>query len=461
MFFLGVIVSRGLRSVLGHLLGFTLALSLVACGKEEKNNGPKVTGAQDPVVVGQLEDQLRRQTVDCENGQACPEGIAKIAVVEHMAGGHDRLRFCTGFLLNSIILGTSASCLTEMLRASTDDRTCQADVHIFFPRTGFREAKRVACSRLLLVTALEGKDPVLWRNDLAYIEMAEPISRRYMKMSRDGITDNSNLTLWKVDAENDQVGVIRKSECTGVLNTYVNPLSQTPYDPNFIISGCALKSGNKGAPILNGKGQWQGVYSGPLDSDMMMFVNNSGYLTEPLRSLGHVSNTVCLPALRDDNPVTREECSKDLDYSQLDRARASFLGSPLSHEGARVGFEKAASALKPYLNWKVELVPDGDTIGSFRTKLSPRCFKPVSSWIRNFSQIPGKLTYSFTVPDWKLKLGLDGATHFASKVDDRYKRVINVEFSPSAVNSNARSSYVSVWSGNVTNTYRNVTESCQ
>ena len=440
------------RSLIGLLLLLTLA-----CGKEAKNNGGNKPSSQIDPITSELEDQIKRQTVDCDNGLSCPEYVAKIVIVDRA-----RLRTCTGFLLNSLVVGTSASCLTEKLRASyTNERLCQTEVHIFFGRSNFRPAKRVHCARLLLVSQLTDDDPVLWRNDIAYIELAEPVFRSAMRrMSREGIADNSDVTMWKVDEENDQVGIIRKSECKSVVNSYVNPLSTTPYDPAYLISNCTLKKGNKGAIILNDKGNWQGVFSGNLDSAMMNFMNTSGYLVERLMSIGHVSNTVCLPALRDDNPVVREECLRDLDYTQLDRRRGEMLSAPSSHAVAIANIEKTVSDMKPYINWKVELVQDGDRPGNFRVRLKPKCLKPVNDWIRRFSNPPSSFRFTLTIRDSRLSIGLDRAGRIVSKIDDSRTKNVEVTFSPSNARS-SRSSSVRVASGTEVRNYNSVTETCE
>lgn len=437
-----------------HVGLLLISLIVSGCGKKAKQQ-TNVIREEETYTPSEMEEQLKRQSVSCDNGISCPASIAKIVVIDR-----GRLKTCTGFLVNSVTVATAASCLTERLRVSSSEQLCRSDVHIFFPRSDFQAAKRVHCARFLLVTPLEGTNPVLWRNDLAYIELDKPVSRRFLRITRDGIKDGDTMTMWKVDQENDQVGIIRKSECQAVLQSYANPLSTSSFDPSYLISNCSLKTGNRGAPILDSKGKWQGIYSGPLNSEVMSFLNTSRRLVEPLMSIGHVSNTVCLPALIDSDPVTKKECFRDLDTTQLDLSRAALLGNPTSHENARVLIGEEASNKKPYINWDAELVPSTDMQGSFDVRLTPKCLKPVRNWIRIFRNPPSKLTYSMTLPDWKLSVGFDRAAHIVTRLDTSGKQTVNVEFSPSSARS-GRSSYVKVWTGNNTQNYRSVTESCE
>lgn len=431
-----------------------LVVLTAGCGKEAKQES-SVIRQDEEVIASEAEAQIARQSVSCDNGISCPDSIAKIVIVDRA-----RLKTCTGFLVNGITVATAASCLSEKLQNSDNERVCQTDVHIFFAQSDFRAAKRVRCARILLKTPIVDKDPVLWRNDMAYIELAEPVYRRALSMTRDGVEDKDAITMWKVDQENDQVGIIRKTECKTALHSYVNPLSSERYSPGFLISNCTLKTGNKGAPILNEKGRWLGLFSGNVNSAMMSSMNTSGYLVEPLMSIGHVSSAVCLPALRDADQVTRRECFRDMDNDQLNRARGDLLSNPPSHQEKVAEFAKKVSGLRAYLNWTADMVKDGERLGSYKLKFMPKCLKPVDDWIRTFSNPPGKLTYQMSVPDWRLSIGLDRAGRIVTKVDDDNKKIINVEFSPSQARS-SRSSYVKVWSGSVSDTYNGVNESCQ
>lgn len=436
-------------------LGLFLVLLLsVGCGKESKEK-PTITRQEEAVTPGEMEEQLKRQTVSCDNGISCPASIAKIVVIDR-----GRLKTCTGFLVNSVTVATASSCLTDRLRVSNNEQICRSDVHIFFPRSDFQAAKRVNCARFLLVSPLEGNDPVLWRNDLAYIELSEPVSRRFLRIDRDGVVDGEKMTMWKVDRENDQVGIIRKTECEAVLKSYANPLSTSSFDPGYLLSNCSLKTGNRGAPILGSRGKWRGIYSGPLSSEVMSFLNTSDLLVEPLMSIGHVSNTVCLPALIDSDPVVKKECFRDLDETQVSSSRRLLIEDPSSHEAARVQIAQEASNNKPYINWDAELVPSSGRQGSFEVRLTPKCFKPVRNWIRNFRDPPSKWTYRMYLPDWKISLGFDRAARIVTKLDTSFKHYVNVEFSPRSARS-GRSSYVKVWTGNNTQNYRSVTESCE
>lgn len=441
----------------GFVASIFLMLALLgSCGKEAPKKSEGLPPQQDQVRPGEMEAQLARQSVSCDNGVSCPPGIVKISIVDQA-----RLKTCTGFLVNATTVATAASCLTDRLRISMSDRLCQTDVHIFFAQSDFQSAKRVGCAGFLLVTPLEGNDPVLWGRDLAYITLSEAMPRRRrMTLSRGGITDGEQVYLWKVDQENDQVGIIRRSTCEGVLSSYANPLSTRQFDANYLISDCQLRTGNRGAPVLNRRGDWIGVFTAPLSSTLMTSIRNLNLLSDGIKSLGHVSSTVCLPALRDDDPVTRAECFRDLTVAELDRARDNLLNNTQAHETARATFAQEASALRPYLNWDAELLNTGSAPGQFSVRLRPKCFKPISQWIRQFREPTGRFTYRMTVPDWRINIAMDSAARVVSRVTEAGTKIVNVEFSLSQARTN-RSSYVRVWSGSVDNRYEAIGEACE
>lgn len=430
----------------------TLVL-VIGCGKKTEDSSSQLEVITPQPIETEIELQLSKQSVDCEQGISCPESIAKIVVVDR-----DKLRFCTGFLVNSETVATSSSCLTEGLRVSNDPKRCSREVHVFFAKSDFRAEKRVGCARLLLASTLNGQDPSLWRNDLAYIELKEPIFRRALYLSRDGFpASRPTSTLWKVDAENDQQGVIRSDTCTSVLNSYVAPLSDSEFSPNVVVSNCTLGEGNLGAPLLNDRGKWLGLVSGPVNQGVLDYVAHSGLLTEDLLPLLQVGNGACIPSLLDGDNVTHRECFRDLGSAEMTRQRASMLSNLATHESTRVRLEKQVNALRPFVQWKLVIVPSPSG-GPSTTQVVPVCIRPSGEWLNQFRnrKPPAAYTFYMTIPDWRFAIGFDGKVRLVSRLDSTQNQTISTKFYPKGALSSHTSDFTVRDGNGNTNSYEKV-----
>ncbi len=403
------------------MLMILTVLVSVSCGKKAEVTDSRPTPTVDP-VTGELEAQLKQQSVICEAGLSCPSGMAKIAIVDN-----NKLKFCTGFLVNSVTLATASSCLTETLRISEDDTRCQKDLHVFFPRSGFSGALRVGCQKLFYASPIQGADPVLWRQDVAYIELSEPVFRRSVRLSRQGLPNAEKLTVWKIDADNNQLGVIRKNECEVIQKSYVNPLFDTDSNPTALISGCAFKEGNAGALILGPQQGWRGIVSRPLSAALERVVRQNE--VEPLQPILHVSNGACLQSILESDAPTARECFRNLDNDEIDARRADMLTNLSPYQVNRQAVEADVNQIRPYFNWKADLVEDSVN-GGYEIELTPVCMRPIADWIDLVGRGTRRFVYSKIVPRWKLTLGFDRGARLVSRLDVTESQKIYVQFFP-------------------------------
>lgn len=406
----------------------TLAVSM-GCGKKAKILDNRPTAAIDP-ISGKLEAELRLQSVICEAGLSCPGGMAKIAIIDN-----NKLKFCTGFLVNSVTLATASSCLTQTLRISEDDNRCQKDLHVFFPRSGFSQAIRVGCQKLLYASQVPGTDPVLWRQDVAYIELSEPVYRRSVRLNRQGMKDGEKLTLWKIDADNNQLGVIRKDECEVIQNSYVNPLFDTDTNPTALLSGCSFKEGNAGSMILGDRQDWRGVVSKPLSAALERVVRRNEI--EPLKPVLHVANGACLQSVLESDAPTARACFRDLDNDEIDARRSDMLTNLTPYQVNREAIEVEVNKIRPYFNWRADLIED-PTDGGYNVQLTPVCMRPINDWIDLVGRGTRRFVYSKLVPRWKLTLGFDRGARLISKTDTSETQKIFVQFYPRTVWNNKK-----------------------
>ncbi len=421
-----------------------LAAATVGCGKEAKVNERKPV-REIEAVESEMEAELQKQSVVCDNGLSCPGSIAKVVIVDK-----NKLKFCTGVLVNGVTLATSSSCLTEGIRISGDAARCAKDVHVFLPRFGLSAPQRVKCRGIVFSSPLVGKEPSLWRHDIAYIDLdvkAEDMrGRRYARLSREGIEDRKFLTLWKVDADNSDVGVIRRDECQAVSKSYVNPLSDTSFSPVVSMVGCEYKNGNTGGMLLGTGQKWRGLLSQPLPSEMVKFLNESGRLVEPLAPIVHFSNGACLPSVVESDSPSERDCSKELTETQLNRRRADILNTKAPFEAARQQIIEEFNKTRTYFKWDVELIKD-EAQNVYNAVPSPVCMNPIEDWIGRVGRRETKYVYSMNVPNWSLSLGFDRGSRLVSRIDDSERQKIFVQFSPKQAASTERT-YIYVWNQN-------------
>jgi hypothetical protein len=164
----------------------------MGCGKkakEEKPATPRYTNNQ----TNDIEADLSKQEIFCGGSdRSCPNYITKIAVVHK-----DKLKFCTGFLTSDDVVVTASSCLSDRLRFN--GAACDKDVFFFFANSNDKPL-RVGCKEVLQVTQLNGKEPFLWRSDVAYLQLDKSLkNRKIVTPNRGGMDDLDKFYIWSVD----------------------------------------------------------------------------------------------------------------------------------------------------------------------------------------------------------------------------------------------------------------------
>jgi hypothetical protein len=427
-----------------------LAFQFASCGKKAEKKNSDIERNRDE--IRDVDELISKQTVECARGEDCPEALAKVVVADG-----SRLRTCTGFLVTSEIMATSASCLTPGLRAAED--RCSGEVFSFFPKVGAKPAQKIGCESIIRVSTLVGSDPVLWRQDLTYFKLPSPILRRPLFMSRDGVKDNSIVRSWKLDMVNNEAGIIRKQDCKVVHQTYVNPLADSEFSPNFVITGCDFISGNRGAPLLNERNRWVGLMSQYTDKELVKFIESTGLLTASLKPLAHASNAACLPSSYDDDDYPEEvECRRDLNTALLDETRSNMLNPKRLYAQTINKTQSYLEALRPYFKWDVEVI-NHETMGDAEIKFKPQCFSNIKDWIRSVNG-SRYVVYSFQLPNYRLKLSITPDAKFAPIIKEEGDQKYFVQFNPRELLA-SRSSQVFLWPENLPSIFNsNLSENC-
>lgn len=409
---------------------------LMSCGKKaETTSLPNLENTQLP--LSQIETYMAKQDVDCESNQACPNYIAKIVVVKGT-----NFSFCTGFLTDANTIATSTSCLPNLLRLKNQD--CSKDVYFFFPKTWNRSAERAGCKRVIQVSDLEGSDPVLWRDDVSFLEMDKVMNYRRaadIRKDQEGINNLKNYTVWMIDQQDDYSAVVKKFNCEAIHDSYVNPLVINESSPNMVFADCPFKRGGTGAPLIDQKGKVRAMVSKGLDPKIRDYLVKTGLLNQGLKELFHATNFACAATPTNSTTLDERECRKDLTYRELDRARSEMLSTNILFGDLRKKFEQSLEGTSKYIRFGVKLIPKGDTQ---HTDIYPMCFKPFKDWVDSLGGVRNAYVDGVKLPVRSFRRSMDPYGRVLGTTLDAGPRETFVQFLMKSVRSIKKSSIL-IW----------------
>lgn len=439
-----------LKALFAMLLG--ACLLVVGCGKKAKENGTPDRSTPPAQTDQQREEYLQKQDVNCEANQACPNYISKIVIFNG-----DQKKFCTGFLTDENTVATSASCLPSILRQNGLD--CSKDIYFFFPRTSNRPAERANCSRVTLISEIDGQDPILWRDDVAFLQIAKPIYyRRQAAIIRDGVVNNKQFVSWMVDQQDDFSAIIKKSTCESIHNNYVNPLVLNESSPNMLFADCEITNGGAGAPILDNRGKVRAMISTPMDKKLREYLESTGLLTASLKQMFHATNFACAPTPEDNDMLDEKECLKDLTYLKVDRLRSEMLNTNMLFGDLRKKLEESLEKVSKYVRFGVKIIPKGDIQ---ETQIYPKCFKPLKDWLED---MPSKNNYvdEVSLPVKSFRRTMDAYGRIQGMTLEKPEAKNLVQFSLKNLRSDSKKSSVLMWLAGEEgyDTFPNLSDTC-
>lgn len=441
-----------LKRLFGNTTRLVLGIcvfSAVGCGKKAKESSSpeQQTPHLEPTQIEQL---LQKQEVACDTNQACPNYMSKVVVVNG-----DKLKYCTGFLVDEDVVATSASCLPLFLRRNTQD--CSKDVFFFFPRTANRPAERVGCTEVMLVSQLEGTDPVLWRDDVSFLRISKRLTyRRQAAIVRDGASNNKEYSAWFVDQVDETTALIRRGSGTALHNTYINPLAVNEASPNLIFADTNFKESNSGAPVLDSRGKVRAILSSPISTNLRDYLNSTGLLLKPLREMAHATNFACAPTVFDNDVLDERECFKDLRYSKVDELRANMLSTTSLFSDMRTKFEAALESKSPYIRFGVKMIPKGDIQ---ETEIYPKCFKPLAGWLTSLNGTRNNYVFEISLPFKTFRRAMDANGRIQGVTQDVPEKKYYMQFSLKSLRS-TKTSVIFMWNTNENRTFPNMSETC-
>lgn len=438
------------RSAIGLIVG--ISMLFISCGKKTEEDKKNASRFMQPQITD-LEKFLEKQEINCEQGQVCPNYISKVVVIQGKTAN-----YCTGFLVERNIIATSSSCLGNALRVQ--DLDCSQDVHLFFPRMYNGPAERVGCKRVIQASQFNSVDPILWRDDVAFLELDRSLyKRRNLEISRSGMPedlDKNGYSIWRVEKIDEFIALIKLDEkCEAVQNSYINPLASNESSPNMIFAGCANKTESSGAPIL-ARGRVRGIVSAPLSATFREQLNNRGLLKKPLKDIVHATNFACAPTIYDPDVRDEAECTKALNISVVDRLRADMLNTELLFGKVREELQSYMDTLSKYIKFGVRLISQDD---KEIAEIKPICFKQVDQWIGEFSTNRNVYSSVIMFPNRSYKKIMDVYGRIIADEIDHGDIEFNIQFSPKFLRTNKKSN-VYLWNDDSNQTFKNLSEDC-
>ncbi len=431
---------------------FILSLFVLGCGKEASKYPNKTQDLSRSSEV-EMNTYLEKQDVNCEPNQVCPNYIAKVVIRDG-----DRYRFCTGFLTNEGTVATSASCLPDLLRLN--GQNCSRDVFFYFPKTLNRHQERARCSKVSLVSSLDGKDPVLWRENIAFLELEKPMPhRRQAQIVREGVQNNKEYTAWMVDQQGEYSAILKRSTCEGVHGSYVNPLALTESSPNILFANCGITNSFSGAPVIDSRGKVRAILSAEMDNRIRTYLESTGLLTQPLKQLVHASNFACATTPYDIDILDEKECLKDLTYSLVDKSRAEMLSLNSLFSDLRRRYEDSLQGVSKFIRFGVRMIPNGEFQ---ETEIYPKCFRPLNEWIGTITNTRNTLVEDVVLPVRIFRRTMDPNGRIMAQTIEGSNKETYFQFSLKFLRSSRKSSVLMWFRDDNTNvqTFQNVSEEC-
>ncbi len=370
-----------IRNILFLLAFISLTTS---CGKEAVDIVPddRVSDDLNPDNGPNLSEIAKNFSLTCDqNGDACPEYVVQVLSRQR---SDEPARVCTGVLIDSQTILTSALCIPNFL---TVQSRCGRDVHVVFQdSTG---QKSIACREIkALSPTSRTADPASWERDYALFDLREEVSGLTpIDGNLEGLKHQQRAGLWYVLEETQDKSVVSlKSDCHVVHNSFVQPFATNHLAPVMALTHCDVPSSAAGGVIIDNQLQPKALYSTALAQDWVDLILNqlpfSGQTDVP--HFSYIFSYNCIPFL---NGVSDEKrrpgCSVNISKGTLRTARNNMMSASDSVVEIQQYIRDRLGDENKYLAWGVSFHAMDDQ-GVIETTIRPRCFKNHRSWINEF-----------------------------------------------------------------------------
>ncbi|WPU65442.1 trypsin-like serine peptidase [Peredibacter starrii] len=210
------------------LVLLVLSTLLASCG--QNSNGKKIISLNSE----EMNKMMSEQTFECasENGSNCPDGIARLFVVNEE--DPTRSSVCSGFLNGDNRLVTNNHCLSTLSQ-------CKATYISIYSSKGLETAR----CKSIIHTEVDGKTLNQKAVDFTVLELDHKIQNsKPLPVAKRQAYQGEKLIAWVVDQINNRQARITELNCN--LSRKAKSLE---------LQNCPVISGNSGSPVLNEQGE--------------------------------------------------------------------------------------------------------------------------------------------------------------------------------------------------------------
>jgi hypothetical protein len=356
--------------------------------------------------------------VSCSSSQNCNESTGLLLIAQE-DGPHG----CTASLIGADILLTRSECVPEALRSANAD--CSGTIWIKFPAMEGLAAESEECSSVLKSTAIV--DGASNQVDYAFLKLKSAPHRIPLALNFSGMNDQENFYVYKFDFAKDAspiTGTMSRESCLSVQNSMILPTFNRALAPLATLSGCDLKDGNGGAPVVDERGQLHGLIQAPAVSTIESTFLSTYLLSSSYNAIELATNLACmtsheaLPNHSADPSCTEVETDSKSPSSNL-RVR---LQPELDAEKSNLQGQVVLAGLSAHVQWgegyisadaselSADLKAWGKS-GAVGMAPVPLCIWNLSSWIQSYSDgalgMKRSADESVTLPVSVFRLGLN------------------------------------------------------
>lgn len=284
--------------------------------------------------------------VKCEQPQHCPSWV--VGLSSPTAAESSESTVCSGSLVAPNLVLTNWHCLPKDLRVQ--GASCRDRIFFSFPKTTHWPEESSDCESVLSVAEVSAQKSTL-HLDFAFLRLGKSLKRWPVPLSTAGISDLSEISIYKVDpikSESGTLGVVRRTECKAVQRNLDNPYFLEDQSPLISLFGCETKNGNSGSGLVGSDGSLRGVvssikqFSFPLDLQKKYGVNTKELQTSQGTNLA----CIAFPSELQRGPLP-SSCNIDIG----DEAEKKIMNRLLQNE-----VDKAIADIKKKVNDKMKSI---------------------------------------------------------------------------------------------------------
>jgi hypothetical protein len=239
-----------------------LPFVIIQCGSSSNPSTPSTPSTLATRKYVDKEDAQKAfesSTVNCST-EDCPGFVGGLYAYTSDFMSYE-ISSCSATLISKNRILTNRHCIPDDLKFK--GARCNQRIKIYFPKTQDYQEKRHECDQIEYITSYDSTMAPDW----AVIRFKEASDRPAAKLNRDGIEDNTLVTIYKInfDLSLDKAsrGEVNKSNCIANSNYVYSINSIGPQSALMSVSDCnnEIIRGNSGTGILNEKNELIGVLS--------------------------------------------------------------------------------------------------------------------------------------------------------------------------------------------------------